>query len=109
MTDARAQLAVIRGPDKGKKWLLDPSVYYDVGRTSDNRIVLQDKTVSKRHALIEFLDGIWFIRDLGSKHGTFVNDQPVQQRKALFHKDIIRLGKTHLLYGRPPAAHAHGS
>ena len=78
--------------------MLVPTECYDIGRSSENRIVLLDGTVSKRHALIEFVDGIWFIQDLGSKHGTFVNDDQVTERRALFHKDLLRIGKTHLVF-----------
>jgi len=90
------QLVVIEGPDKGKKWLLDPKLSYGLGRASENRIVLHDPTVSKRHARLQCVDGIWFIEDLGSRHGTIVNDAPLSERHALFPDDTLRLGKTHL-------------
>ena len=99
MAKALAQLAVLRGPDEGKKWLLRPSDYYDIGRSSQNRVTLRDKTVSKRHALLECLDGLWFVQDLGSRHGTWVNDEKITERRALFHKDVIRVGKSYLVYG----------
>ena len=103
MAAKEVQLAVVQGADKGKKWRLAPSAFYDIGRGSDNKIVLHDKAVSKRHALIECVDGVWLIQDLGSKHGTWVNKEEVEERRALFHKDVVRVGKTHLVYGNPPA------
>lgn len=99
MDAPRAQLAVIKGKDKGDRWFLDPGEYYAVGRAPENGIALDDQTISKRHAFVECVDGIWFIRDLGSKHGTWVNDEEVTDRRALFHRDIIRLGKTYLVVG----------
>jgi hypothetical protein len=98
-TAYEVQVVVVRGEDKGKRWILVPTIDYDIGRNSSNRIVLNDRTVSKRHALIQFVDGIWFLQDLGSKHGTWVNDEQVKERRALFDKDIIRLGKSIMVYG----------
>ena len=103
MAAKQIQLAVVRGMDKGKKWELTPSDYYDIGRGSDNRIMLHDKAVSKRHALIECVDGVWFVQDLGSKHGTWVNQEEVAERRALFQKDVIRVGKTCLVCGCVPS------
>jgi len=99
MSGYEVQLVVVAGPDKGKRWVLVPTIDYDIGRSGDNRIVLADGTVSKRHALIQFVDGIWFLQDLGSRHGVLVNDDAVTERKALFDKDVVRLGKSSLVYG----------
>lgn len=99
MAADRATFAVIQGDDKGRRWVLDPEDYYAIGRASDSNISLSDPTISKRHAFVECVDGMWFIRDLGSKHGTWVNDEEVTERTALFHRDIVRLGKTYLVVG----------
>jgi pSer/pThr/pTyr-binding forkhead associated (FHA) protein len=99
MAEKYAQLAIIRGSDNGKKWLLEPGKHYGIGRNAGNTIVLHDGTVSKQHALVEHVDGIWFVQDLGSKHGTWVNDERIDERRALFHKDVLRMGKTYLVFG----------
>ncbi len=88
----------VGGKDEGKRWILSESQFHDIGRSSQNSIVLRDKTVSKRHALLENKDGIWFISDLSSKHGTFVNDEKVVQKKGLFAGDRIRIGGSRLVY-----------
>ncbi len=51
-----------------------------------------DRAVSARHALLFFEDGSWHVRDLGSRNGTFVNDQPVQQDARLRSGDRITFG-----------------
>jgi len=50
-----------------------------IGRDPANDIVLEDTTVSRRHAQIERQDGDVVLTDLGSSNGTFVNGRRVQQ------------------------------
>lgn len=51
-----------------------------------------DRAVSARHALIFYEDGSWFIRDLGSRNGTMVNDRPVTEDYRLRNGDRITFG-----------------
>jgi serine phosphatase RsbU (regulator of sigma subunit) len=53
---------------------LDPSREYAVGRSPRGDIVLDDPSLSRRHARLEHRDGVWTIRDCGSVNGTFVGD-----------------------------------
>ena len=63
-----------------------------IGRRSDADIVLNNQHVSRHHAkLVKTQDG-YFLQDLGSTHGTFVNEVRVEQR-VLKHGDRISLGK----------------
>jgi len=48
-----------------------------LGRAQGNSIVLNDSTVSSRHARIYWSDGQFYIEDLGSLNGVFVNGQKV--------------------------------
>ncbi|MDD5747495.1 MAG: DUF3662 and FHA domain-containing protein [Actinomycetota bacterium] len=68
-----------------------------VGRSPENEIVLPDPNVSRVHAKIEHEQGTYFVVDLDSTNGTFVNDKRV--RKApLRENDIVRMGSTKLLF-----------
>ena len=57
--------------------LLDPSKLASgrmvIGRSSACDLVVDDDTVSRRHAALELRDGTWRLRDLGSRNGTWVN------------------------------------
>ena len=62
-----------------------------VGRQEGNDLVLDDHTVSRRHAeFVREQDG-WMVRDLGSRNGVSVNGTRVKQR-VLNPGDIITLG-----------------
>src|SRR6266850_1417835 len=63
-----------------------------IGRKSDADVVLNNQHVSRHHAkLVRMPDG-YFLQDLGSTHGTFVNETRVEQH-VLKHGDRISLGK----------------
>jgi len=54
-----------------------------------------DPTVSRRHARLEKQGNQWVLIDEGSRNGSFVNGQPVQQR-AIQMGDILRFGNTEM-------------
>jgi pSer/pThr/pTyr-binding forkhead associated (FHA) protein len=62
-----------------------------IGRSPDSRIQLDDSWVSRRHCEIDELDGELVIRDLGSRHGTFVNGCRVTEA-ALMPGDKLTVG-----------------
>src|SRR5690606_8391731 len=51
-----------------------------------------DRAVSARHALLFYEEGSWFVRDLGSRNGTLVNDHPVTEDCRLRNGDRITFG-----------------
>ena len=57
--------------------LLDPAQLAGgrivIGRSSACELVVDDDTVSRRHAVLELRDGAWRLVDLGSSNGTWVN------------------------------------
>lgn len=62
-----------------------------IGRHSRCDVVLDDLTVSRRHARLTLRDGSWVIQDLASTNGTSLNGMLVR-RAALRCGDVIRLG-----------------
>ena len=68
---------------------------YAVGRGTKNDITLQDPSVSRRHAVIEFDAEGAIVNDLGSTNGTFVNGERVTMQR-IVSGDTVRFGKTKL-------------
>jgi len=64
-----------------------------IGRRNSNDICLEDSNVSRVHVSIDYVDGDYYITDLGSTNGTFVNEIRVSKKK-LTEGDRIRLGTT---------------
>jgi hypothetical protein len=70
-----------------------------VGRTGDNDIVLPDPNVSRVHARLNRRGDSFFVIDLGSTNGVWVNEHRVSETE-LTANDVIRLGSTRLVFRR---------
>ncbi|MEX2373349.1 MAG: FHA domain-containing protein [Dehalococcoidia bacterium] len=64
----------------------------EVGRSASNAVVLADRRVSARHARIVRRDGGWWVEDLGSTNGTFVDERPVQGAARIRRDTRLRFG-----------------
>jgi hypothetical protein len=64
-----------------------------IGRSSSCDILLEDKTVSGRHARLSYHHGQWWLEDLASTNGTFLNGEPVNTAVVLTNGDQIRCGQ----------------
>jgi DNA-binding winged helix-turn-helix (wHTH) protein len=69
-----------------------------VGRDDSADIVLQETTVSRRHARIVVNGALAVVEDLGSQNGTWVNDQRVSGPTALSDGDDVRFGLVLVTY-----------
>jgi FHA domain len=95
-----AQLIVKRGPDAGSRFLLDQPVT-SVGRHRRSNIFLDDVTVSRRHAELQWINGEVRVIDLGSLNGTYVNGEAVESA-VLVHGDKLQCGKFQLTFWLHP-------
>ena len=68
-----------------------------LGRGSENTIVLENDSVSRRHARIERRDRQYYVLDLDSTNGTYVNDEVVKEYQ-LRRGDQVKVGDTILKY-----------
>ena len=67
-----------------------------IGRDSDNQVVIDDSTVSGRHAVLVYRDGRWWIEDLGSTNGTWLGDQRVDAPRPIGAGELIQIGRIEL-------------
>jgi hypothetical protein len=69
-----------------------------IGRDLDNEVVLADTTVSGRHAVVLRRDGSWWVEDLGSTNGSWVNGETVRPEiPALLRSgDVLQFGGVRL-------------
>ena len=84
-----------------------------LGHSRGNRIVVRDSTVSRRHAQIKLVNGIWQIEDLDSTNGTRMNGEYIKGPRRLRDSDRIALGKIWFRFSQqpvtgPPASHHLG-
>jgi pSer/pThr/pTyr-binding forkhead associated (FHA) protein len=76
----------------GKRITLSSKII--IGRSTTCDIVIDDMLISRQHAEIQQIKSAFFIKDLESRNGTFVNDKKVPKGKyfKLAQNDTIRLG-----------------
>ncbi|MFE5880363.1 FHA domain-containing protein [Streptomyces hydrogenans] len=66
-----------------------------IGRAPDNDVVVADLVVSRHHAeLLARPDGTYWIHDLGSHNGTFLNGRPVVESVRVTAADIVGIGRS---------------
>ncbi len=90
------QLVIKRGPDAGTRIPIT-STDTVIGRHRDCDIVLDDVTVSRRHARLHVQGHRYTIADAGSLNGTYLNRQPVETAE-LTDGDEVWIGKFRLTF-----------
>jgi pSer/pThr/pTyr-binding forkhead associated (FHA) protein len=65
-----------------------------IGRAAECELALDDTFVSQQHARLFAKNGSWYVEDLGSTNGTFVNDQRLGAPAMVQPGDRIRTGTT---------------
>ncbi len=87
---------IISGPNTGSTIELKKDL--SIGRTKSADVLIRDNALSRQHAMLEMIDGLWHIKDLGSSNGTFVNDVAVGAATPLKNGDVVRLGSLALRF-----------
>ena len=91
---------------KGNRYLpLVGKTYWTIGRGKDNDFVISDNCISRNHAILQSMGtGEFFLIDLGSRNGTFVNGRRVSIPVTLRDTDRVTFGKTDVEFHCPSAS-----
>lgn len=87
--DARAQVFVLAGVDRARSFEVGERAV--LGRSSECDVVLQDRSISRKHAVIVRRETRWFLQDLGSTNGVHKDGKRVE-RVELRDGDEFQLG-----------------
>ncbi len=90
------KLVVLQGPDKGRTFQTGEDCFL-LGRSSEEAL-LTDNTISRHHAELRRVDGVWVIEDRGSSNGTYLNGVRLTKPIRLKRGDQIRLGSTLVVF-----------
>jgi pSer/pThr/pTyr-binding forkhead associated (FHA) protein len=78
------------GPDRGVALALHPQT--TIGRAADNVVVVADPVVSGHHARVSLREDAWWVEDLGSTNGTYLNDLVLNAPQRLVAGDEVQVG-----------------
>lgn len=88
---------IVKYDDKVIERIVTEKKRLSIGRTKENDIVLENRGVSRKHAMLEFNDNAAIVIDNESLNGTFVNNRKISE-EILRDEDIITIGKYSLTY-----------
>jgi pSer/pThr/pTyr-binding forkhead associated (FHA) protein len=95
-------LVVTRGPGAGSRYRIEgPELR--IGRHPEAHVLLDDVTVSRRHALVTVVDEQVVLTDQASLNGTYVRGERVDSH-VLADGDEIQIGRFHLVFLEGPSS-----
>ena len=94
---AKSSTLIVKSSQGITKEIEMTSPTFTIGRKAGNDLAVDDPSVSGHHAKIVKIQEVWFLEDLASTNGTFVNEHKIE-RKQLQDADVIRIGTYRIIY-----------
>ena len=83
---------ILLGDEGNREYLIGDSAW-SIGRDGANDLVVDDDEISSRHARITFSDDSFWVEDLDSTNGTFVNGERISSLTRLHDDDLLKMGR----------------
>jgi len=93
-TPAGPSMVMVHPPEGGKPRAVKVAASMTIGRAPECELKIEDTYASQQHARLFGKNGAWYVEDLGSTNGTFVNDQKLASPAMVQPGDSIRIGTT---------------
>jgi len=104
MSNEAPQLIITDAGGQQRTCSLGRAVTWKIGRGQSNNIILDDHAASRRHAIIQRTEmGEFYIMDMGSQNGTFIDERRVATPMTLNDGDEISIGAHKLMFRNPTA------
>lgn len=85
-------------PTSGLKHVIVDVLPFRIGRAKENNLTITEDSVSREHVEVTRENDRMFVRDLGSRNGTFVNGKRIEH-SPIMHGDILHVGKKEFRFG----------
>jgi hypothetical protein len=93
-----AYLVIASGPRHQAEFMLRGGTTFVLGRDEAADLVIDDESASRRHAVIEKHADGYYLRDLGSSNGTYLNGLLHAQQARLIEGQRFRIGQTEFIF-----------
>lgn len=96
--DDYSYLTMTSGPRMGTNFLLVSDQINRIGRGPDCEIILMDPVCSRVHAELVRGDDAWWLRDTGSRNGSYVDEQKIKDQVQLKDGSRLKFGSTEFVF-----------
>lgn len=96
----KAYIAVTAGPRKGKQFTIHGEKLV-FGREAPADVIVDDKAASRRHAQVYKKGNKWWLRDLDSTNGTYLDGPLKGAERILWDGDVFKIGEWEFTFSDP--------
>jgi len=99
----RPYIAITAGPRKGAQFTIQGEKML-IGREPPVDLIVEDKAASRRHAQVYRKGGKWYLKDLGSTNGTYLDGPLRSAERILWDGDVFKIGEWEFTFSDPAGA-----
>jgi len=93
-----SNVAFVLVKEDGKEVKVEFTSPLTIGKKSDNKVPLEEVSASRFHCQITDKNGHYFLQDLESRNGTFLNSKKIEGITPIKNGDLIQIGKCYIKF-----------